>query len=139
MVTSGLERQGERRDDRIDPRAVAQPGIDHRRGFVDAAAERRDDALDDAEHRAVAGEVVGCGAMRPPRSTKIWSKRLTADLVLRLVGEQGLERSEADGLVEHLAAQLFAVEPAWKRGLGGDDLAIRARWSRRATRRPTCG
>ena len=40
-----VERQ--RRDDRVDAAAVGKTGVDHRRGFVDPAADRRDDLLDD--------------------------------------------------------------------------------------------
>ena len=40
-----VERQ--RRNDGVDARAVLQPGIDHRTGFVDAPADRADDPLDD--------------------------------------------------------------------------------------------
>ena len=39
------ERQ--RRDDDVDTRAIFETGIDERRGFIDAASERRQDTLDD--------------------------------------------------------------------------------------------
>ena len=39
--------QRQRRDDRVDARSVGQPRVDHRARFVDAAADRADDALDD--------------------------------------------------------------------------------------------
>ena len=37
----------ERRDDRVDARAVRQARVDHRRAVVDAAADAADDAVDD--------------------------------------------------------------------------------------------
>ncbi len=39
----------ERRDDRVDARAVRQARVDHRRAVVDAAADAADDAVDDAQ------------------------------------------------------------------------------------------
>ena len=45
-----VERQ--RRNDRVDARAVRQPGVDHRARFVDAPADRADDALDDLQQVA---------------------------------------------------------------------------------------
>ena len=38
---------GQRRNDGVDARSVGQAGIDHRRRFIDAAADAGDDALDD--------------------------------------------------------------------------------------------
>ena len=46
----------DRRDDHVDARAVGQTRVDHRRRLVDAAAERRDDALDDAHDVPVVAE-----------------------------------------------------------------------------------
>ena len=39
----------ERRNDRVDARAVRQARVDHRRAVVDAAADAADDAVDDAQ------------------------------------------------------------------------------------------
>ena len=41
--------QRQRRDDRVDARAVGQAGVDARARLVDAPAERRDDPVDDPE------------------------------------------------------------------------------------------
>ena len=38
----------QRRNDRVDARAICQPGIDQRLALVDAAADLRDDPFDDA-------------------------------------------------------------------------------------------
>ena len=39
----------ERRHDRVDAAAVRKAGVDHRRRFVDAAADRGNDLLDDTK------------------------------------------------------------------------------------------
>src|SRR5664280_56669 len=45
--------QGEWRDDRVDARAIRQPGVDHRARLVHAAADRGDDPVDDPHHVVV--------------------------------------------------------------------------------------
>ena len=42
--------QRQRRDDGVHAGAIGQAGVDHRARLVDAAADRRDDALDDLHH-----------------------------------------------------------------------------------------
>ena len=49
--------QCERRDDRVDAAAVGQARVDHRRGLVDAAADLRDDLVDDPHDVRVVDEV----------------------------------------------------------------------------------
>ena len=49
-----IERQ--RRNDRVDARAVGQAGIDHGRGFVHPAADARNDAVDDLQQMAIVAE-----------------------------------------------------------------------------------
>ena len=44
---------GERRNDRVDARAVRQARVDHRRAVVDAAADAADDAIDDAQQMLI--------------------------------------------------------------------------------------
>ena len=46
----------ERRDDRVDARAVLESRIDHRRRLVDAPTDRRDDAVDDVHQVRVVVE-----------------------------------------------------------------------------------
>ena len=43
---------GQRRDDRMEARAVGEAGVDHRRCAVEPQPERRDDALDEAQDPA---------------------------------------------------------------------------------------
>ena len=50
--------EGERRDDRVDARAVFEARIHQRRRLVDAAADPRDDALDHPPQLRLAGEAV---------------------------------------------------------------------------------
>ena len=54
VTDRAVERQ--RGDDRVEPRAVGQPGVDHRRGLVDPAADPRDDPVDDLEQVLVVAE-----------------------------------------------------------------------------------
>ena len=66
MVSTGPT--GERRDDGVDARAVGEARVDHRRRLVDAPAEGRDDALDDAHHVLVVLEVTSVSSSLPARS-----------------------------------------------------------------------
>ena len=110
----------ERRDDRVDARAVRQPGVDHRARLVDAAADRADDALDDLHHVRVVAEDQR-GLLQP-------SLALDVDLVVavdedvgdRRVAQQRLERTEAEDLVEDLDDQRVALELAEGRRLRFD-------------------
>ena len=58
-LSNGDRRPDERdgRDDDVHARAIGQAGIDDRAGLVDVAAERRDDAVDDAAHVLVVVEL----------------------------------------------------------------------------------
>ena len=102
--------QRQRRDDGVDARAVLQARVDHRRRLVDAAAERRDDALDHAQHRAFAGERQRV-PLQPAGALDVdLVEAVDHDLGDAVVGQQLLERPEAERLVEHLLAQQSAVE-----------------------------
>ena len=59
----------ERRDDGVDARAVLEARVDHRRRLVDAAAERRDDALDGGAQRVLREKRAPVSSSRPLRST----------------------------------------------------------------------
>ncbi len=100
-----LER--ERRDDRVDARAVFQPRVDHRRRLVDAAAERRDDALDDAHHGAIARK--RCTVLH--KATEALDVDLVEaidhDLGHSFVGEQVFERAQ----VQRPRSALHAAAP----------------------------
>ena len=86
----------ERRDHHVHARAVGQAGVDERLGLVDAAAERREDALDRVAELPVAREP-DLGGLEPP--APLDPRRRGAadqDLVDLGVGEQRLERPEAE-------------------------------------------
>ncbi len=57
----------QRRDDGVDPRAVRQAGVDHRRGFVDAPPDPGDDAVDDVHQVGVVDKAgLGLFQLAPP-------------------------------------------------------------------------
>ena len=55
----------QRRDHDVDPRAVGEPGVDHRAELVDPAAERRQDPLDRVAQLLLGGER-DLGRLDPP-------------------------------------------------------------------------
>ena len=103
---------GQRRNDGVDARAVAQARVDHRRRFVDAAAHLRDDLVDDAQQVLVVAERdagqfeqtlaldVDLPGGRSPECRRSW------------VLQQRLERPQAENLVQHLVADLLLLERA---------------------------
>src|SRR5690606_38950797 len=48
------QRQG--RNDHVDARSIRQASVNHRAAFIDAAAKRRDDSLDNTQHIVVVPE-----------------------------------------------------------------------------------
>ena len=108
-----VERQ--RRNDRVDARAVGQTRVHHRARLVDAAADDADDALDDLQQVAVVLEDdVGLLEL---------AVALDVDLVVavdqdvgdRRIAQQRLERPEAEQLVEDVRDQRLALEQAERR------------------------
>ena len=113
---------GQRRDDRVDAAAVGQARVDHRRAVVHAAADRRDDAVDDAqqvpvvlERRRHLGEDAGAFDVDVLVG-------VDEDVVDRRVAQQRLERPEAEDLVEDVAEDLLAFGDADRRVLLGHQL-----------------
>ena len=111
-----VERQ--RRDDGVEPRAVGQPGVDHRRGLVDPAADPRDDPIDDLQQvLAVAKDDFRLldPALFLDEDLLGTVDHDVADLVIL---EQELERAETEGLVEDLVDQALAFVAIQQRVLG---------------------
>ena len=102
--------QRQRRNDGVDAAAVGQAGVHQRRRFVDVPAERSDDALEDAEHGLRRAERL-LHPLQPAGPLDVdLGRAVHHDLADGLVGEIGLERAEAEGLVDHVLHQLLAVE-----------------------------
>ena len=107
--------QRERRHDHVHARAVGQAGVHHRRGFVDAAADGRDDALDHAHQVAVVGEpcvglVQHAGALDEHLVVAVHHH-----LGDRVVAQERIDRPVAEHLVDHVLDDPLAL-------LGGDPL-----------------
>ena len=62
--------QRQRRNDRVDAAAVGQAGVDHRAGFVDAAADQADDAVDDLPQVLVVAEA-NVRQLQPPATLDV--------------------------------------------------------------------
>ena len=89
-----VDRQG--RDHDVDPRAVGEPRVDHRAELVDPPPERRQDSLDRVPQLLLVGEG-DVGRLDPPAALDVDAPRAVDHHLLdRGVGEQVLERSEAD-------------------------------------------
>ncbi len=112
METAGTV-QGQRRNDGVDTRAVRQAGVDHRADFVDAPADLRDDAVDDLQQVVVVAELdAGLLHLAAPLDVDVL-RAVDQDVADRVVLQQHFQRSQAEGLVEHLLDQplpLVAVE-----------------------------
>ena len=101
-----IDRQ--RRDHHVHPGAVLEPGVDHRAELVHPAAERRQDPLDRVPQRLL-GRERDIGPLDP-------AAPLDVDLLVpihhhlldRGIGEQLLERPEADRLAEDQLDQAVA-------------------------------
>ncbi len=125
----------ERRDDRVDPAAVGQSGIDHRRRLVDAAADLRHDAVDDAQQMRVVEEG-GVGLLDPAGALDVELVRpVHHHLGDGRILEERLEWAVPEDVVGNLPLELGAL--AWaERGflrveLLGDDLPDAAARARR--------
>ncbi len=104
--------EGERRNDGVDAGAVLEAGIDHGRRLVDAAADARDDAVDDLHQVLVvferrAGDFELAGALDVDAV-----KAVDEDVGDGGVLEQRLERAEAEDLVEDFAGEALALGEA---------------------------
>ncbi len=101
--------QRERRHDHVDARAVGQAGIHHRRGFVDAAADSRDDPLDDAHQMGVVGEA-GVGLVE---HTCALDEHLVVAVHHHLgdpvVAQERIDRPVAEHLVDHVLDDALAL------------------------------
>ena len=113
------ERQ--RRDDRVDARAVGQAGIDPRARLVDAPADGGDDPVDDPEDVLVVQEGAIDALDLPAPLDVDLVRAVDHDLGDRVVGEEGLERPEAADLADQLLDQAQALVARDREPIGADD------------------
>ena len=111
---------GQRRNDGVHAGAVGQARIDHGRRFIHAPSDARDDAVDDLHQVRVVLEAQA-GGLELARAFHV-------DLVVAVdqnvgdggVLEQGLERAQAEDLIQNFARQAFALGEAERHGLAVD-------------------
>ena len=102
-----VERQ--RRDDRVDAAAVGETRVDHRRRFVDAPADRRDDLLDDPQQVLLVLEPHGARLEHSEAFDEDAVVAVDQDIGDRWILEQRLERTKAEEFVEDVADELLAL------------------------------
>ncbi len=101
--------QREGRHDRINPGAVGQPGVDHRRRLVDATADSVHHAVDDSTVLLGIGEDDVAPLDLPLALDPELVERVAHDLGDAVVGEQRLERPVAERVLEHLLDEALAL------------------------------
>ena len=118
--------QRERRDDRVDAAAVGEARVDHRRGLVDAAADLRDDLVDDAQQVRVVEEA-GDRALELAGALDVDPVvRVDHDLGHGVVAQERLERAVAEDVVGDLADELAPLLARQRRAVERELLGDRA-------------
>ena len=101
----------------VNARAVGEACVHHRGGLVDAAAHLRDDLVDDAQQVAVILKR-NVGQLQLALSLHVdLFVGVDQDVAHGRVLQQRLERTEAEDLVEHLVADLLALDRTEQRRL----------------------
>ncbi len=114
---------GERRDDRVDARSVREPGVDHRRAVVDAAADPADDPVDHAQQVAVVLERRGHFFEDAAALDEDVLVGVDQDVVHRRIAKNRFERPEAEHLVDELAVKDIPLSHADRHALFAEQLA----------------
>jgi hypothetical protein len=105
----------ERRNHGIDTRAVEQSGVDHRTGFVDAAPDGADDALDDPHQVTVVTKYGGDRFEDAVLFDVDLVEPIDEDVRHIGIDEQGLEWAQAEQLVQNVDDDRFALVQAERR------------------------
>ncbi len=107
--TDGGSVQSQRRDDRVDPRAIRQPGVHHRAGFVQAPAQRRQHAANYPGDVVIVDEP-GIGSLQ---DTGYFHENVLRavhqNVVDAGVRQQRLQRTEAGDFIKDIADQLIQI------------------------------
>jgi hypothetical protein len=105
----------ERRDDGVDTRPVAEPGVHHRTRFVDPPADRAHDPLDNPQQVAVILEH-DVGLLEPAVPLDVdLVEPVDQDVGNVRIAEQRLERTESEQLVQHVADEALPLQQAERR------------------------
>ena len=108
---------GQRRDDRVDPRAIGQPRIDHRRGLVDSAADAGYNPPNHVEQvRVVLESHLGWIQLAFALDVNL-ARPVDQDVADGVVAQQRLQRAQAEDFVLHLFDQLRSIAVGYQTAL----------------------
>ena len=110
--------QRQRRNDRIETRAVAHTCVDHRAGLIHTASYPRDDPIDDLHQVIVVAEHNGRFLHAAATFDIDILGAVDEDIADRRVVQQQFERSEPERFVEHFADELVSFRSVQQRGFG---------------------
>ena len=113
--------RGDGRDDDVDTRAVGEARVNHGRGLVDAAAERRDDSLRDPLNVVRVAEADGAQVQPPFLLIEDGVGRVDHDFGYRLVSHHRLDWPQAQDLVRDGGDELVARDADDARHLLSDE------------------
>ena len=100
---------GQRRNDRVDARAVGKPRVHHRRAVVDTATDGAHDPIDDPHQVAIVLERAGHALQHTGSFHVHLLVGVHEDVVDGRVAQQRFERPEPEDLVEDVAEDLLAL------------------------------
>ena len=115
-----IERQ--RRDDRVDTRAVGQAGVYHRRRLIHAAAYARNDTVDDLQQVAIVAKSRVDAAQDAALFHEDMILVVDQDVGDLRIFEQRLQGPEAEDFIEQIGLDLLLLLEAERHALFGDDL-----------------
>ena len=116
-----VERQ--RRNDRIDTRAVGQARIHHRRRLIHPAAYARDDAVDDLQQVAIVAERRIGLLEHAAFLNEHMVLAVDQDVGDLWIAQQRLERAQTEDLIQQIGLDLLLLIQAERHLLLADDLA----------------
>ena len=112
----------QRRNDRVDARAVGQSRVDHWRAVVDPAADRAHDPIDDAHQMAIVLELGRDALQLAGALHEHVLVRVDENIADGRVAQQRLQRPQPEHVVEQLDEQPLALAEAERRAFFGEQL-----------------